>query len=146
VSDGDDPLASATLAQLYVAQGHLDRAARVLDAVLARDPLHGHALALATRLAALVPARLTAARVEDRAVLTWAAAADTPGPLHLVWRRWAGAPPTGAGLLSSIRCDAVRGDYAVVLEPGPGALAACLATVDAARRLRILAVAEPLVW
>src|SRR5690606_32426485 len=54
-------LASATLAQLYMQQGHLEQARRVLARVLARDPFHGHALALAGRLALRARARLYAA-------------------------------------------------------------------------------------
>jgi len=46
------PLATVTLAEIYAAQGHVDRALAVLDEVLARDPDHREALALRERLLA----------------------------------------------------------------------------------------------
>ncbi len=45
------PLATLTLAEIYAAQGHLERAVTVLDEVLVREPDHKDALALRTRLA-----------------------------------------------------------------------------------------------
>jgi hypothetical protein len=44
------PLPTITLAEIYAAQGHLDRAVAVLDEVLAREPEHGDARALRERL------------------------------------------------------------------------------------------------
>ena len=46
-----DPLASPTLAHLYVEQGHYTKAKAVLDTVIADDPCQGQALALRERLA-----------------------------------------------------------------------------------------------
>jgi hypothetical protein len=46
------PLPTITLAEIYAAQGHLDRAVTVLDEVLAREPEHGEARALRERLVA----------------------------------------------------------------------------------------------
>ncbi len=43
------PLATVTLAEIYAAQGHLDRAIAVLDEVLAREPDHKEAKALRAR-------------------------------------------------------------------------------------------------
>lgn len=71
-----DPLASATLAALYVSQGHRTRAERVLDEVLQRDPFDGHALHLRDRL-----------RVPSRAVLSIAV-----DELEMQLQ-WQGAPP-----------------------------------------------------
>jgi hypothetical protein len=45
------PLATLTLAEIYAAQGHVERAIGVLDEVLARDPDHREAGALRSRLA-----------------------------------------------------------------------------------------------
>jgi len=44
------PLPTVTLAEIYAAQGHLDRAITVLDEVIAREPAHEAALALRARL------------------------------------------------------------------------------------------------
>jgi hypothetical protein len=43
------PLATVTLAEIYAAQGHLDRALTVLDEVLSREPAHEAALKLRDR-------------------------------------------------------------------------------------------------
>lgn len=45
------PLATVTLAEIYAAQGHRDRALAVLDEVLAAEPDHAVALALRARVA-----------------------------------------------------------------------------------------------
>jgi hypothetical protein len=47
------PLATLTLAEIYAAQGHLDRAIAVLDEVLGREPEHAEAGALRMKLVAL---------------------------------------------------------------------------------------------
>src|SRR6187551_2946893 len=48
---GPPPVATVTLAEIYAAQGHVDRALRMLDEVLAKEPDHDPARALRTRLA-----------------------------------------------------------------------------------------------
>jgi hypothetical protein len=47
---GPPPVATVTLAEIYVAQGHTDRALSVLNEVLASEPDHAAALALRGRL------------------------------------------------------------------------------------------------
>jgi hypothetical protein len=47
---GPAPVATLTLAEIYVAQGHIDRALAVLDEVLQSEPDHVAALALRARL------------------------------------------------------------------------------------------------
>jgi hypothetical protein len=47
---GPAPVATLTLAEIYVAQGHTDRALAVLDEVLSSEPDHAAALALKQRL------------------------------------------------------------------------------------------------
>ena len=49
---GPPPVATVTLAEIYAAQGHLDRALRMLDEVLAKEPDHDAARSLRDRLAA----------------------------------------------------------------------------------------------
>jgi hypothetical protein len=48
---GPPPVATVTLAEIYATQGHLERALRMLDEVLAKEPDHDPARALRTRLA-----------------------------------------------------------------------------------------------
>src|SRR6478609_5277429 len=48
---GPPPVATVTLAEIYAAQGHVERALRMLDEVLAKEPDHDPARALRTRLA-----------------------------------------------------------------------------------------------
>ncbi|MEP7048748.1 MAG: tetratricopeptide repeat protein [Pseudomonadota bacterium] len=48
---GPPPVATVTLAEIYAAQGHLERALRMLDEVLAKEPDHDAARALRDRLA-----------------------------------------------------------------------------------------------
>ncbi|HEX3854783.1 MAG TPA: tetratricopeptide repeat protein [Polyangiaceae bacterium] len=48
---GPPPVATVTLAEIYAAQGHLDRALRMLDEVLAKEPDHDAARSLRDRLA-----------------------------------------------------------------------------------------------
>ena len=48
-----DPLASPTLAALYLRQGHLQRAGSVVDSLLKKNPEDGVALALAHRIQCL---------------------------------------------------------------------------------------------
>ncbi|HEY4102950.1 MAG TPA: tetratricopeptide repeat protein, partial [Polyangiaceae bacterium] len=49
---GPPPVATVTLAEIYAAQGHLERALKMLDEVLAKEPDHDPARALRDRLAA----------------------------------------------------------------------------------------------
>jgi hypothetical protein len=48
---GPPPVATVTLAEIYAAQGHLDRALRMLDEVLTKEPDHDAARSLRDRLA-----------------------------------------------------------------------------------------------
>jgi hypothetical protein len=83
-------LASATLAQVYIQQDHLEQARRMLARVLHADPFHGHALALAERLTARSRARLYAGVRPGRGLaVRWHDAPTPPEdsgdpPLHLV--------------------------------------------------------------
>lgn len=146
-------LASATLAQLYIQQDHLEQARRVLARVLAADPLHGHALALQERLAARSRARLYAAYRPGRGLLVrWHDAPVLPD-LHLiaaVFRPVAGGVP-GATVVrvTSARCSEEAGEHCFAAGEGgrtvPGSAALSLARL-AGGALEILAVHEPVSW
>lgn len=77
----DAQLASATLAQLYLEQGHTERALAICRELLERDPCNGHALLLERRMRAQPRASLHA-----RFVSGSAAGVDLGvGQLELAW-------------------------------------------------------------
>ena len=63
---GPPPVATVTLAEIYATQGHLDRALRMLDEVLAKEPDHDPARALRDRLAAGTDIPVAAPRRRQR--------------------------------------------------------------------------------
>ena len=143
--DGD-PLASATLAQLYVAQGHDARARRVLASVLESDPLNGHALALKKRLAAASNATL---RIEKRAAslrLHFATKdGSVPDEVRVAsWRLVDGRPH--ASPAATLACADQRGKLDLPIPEGPGSASACLVRRGTGDEPVIIAVAEPQSW
>ena len=64
-----DPLASPTLAALYLRQGHLQRASAVVKSLLEKNPEDGVALALAHRIQCLTTVGLEAWIHEDALAL-----------------------------------------------------------------------------
>jgi hypothetical protein len=75
------PLPTVTLAEIYAAQGHLERAIGVLDEVLAREPEHTEALGLRTRFVEQSKARSRRGpdvKLESVAPVTFAASAPAP--------------------------------------------------------------------
>jgi hypothetical protein len=145
-------LASATLAQLYMQQDHLEQARRVVARVLAGDPLHGHALALAERLAQRSRARLYAAFQPGRGVVVrWHDAPEDPA-LHLiaaVFRPVPALPGRIGTSVTSVRCRAVAGEHTFPVAGGPRPVPAsaslCLARLEPTG-LQILAVHEAISW
>lgn len=83
-----DPIASATLARLYMSQGHWVRARAILDEVLTRAPFDGDALALRARFEPPRP-RLGASLEDDALCLRWQGVTD-PGRYHVVVSMWGG--------------------------------------------------------
>ncbi|GEM_PF-1806758 len=84
MTESTDPLASPTLAQLYVAQGHFGKARRVLASLLASDPFNGPALALQQRLTLHFHAMLTVQTLGQTPVADEQEIANSavPEPLH----------------------------------------------------------------
>jgi hypothetical protein len=81
---GPAPVATLTLAEIYVAQGHTDRALKVLDEVLANEPDHAAALVLRRRLSGDRASRPRIVDVSESVSVPDAPAAedgvDTPVP------------------------------------------------------------------
>lgn len=152
MSETPAALASATLAQLYIQQDHLEQARRVLARVLAADPFHGHALALAERLAARSRARLYAALQPGRGLFVRWHDAPSPDPdLHLiaaVFHPVPGAPGATSVDVTSVRVPREAGEHCFPVASGGRAAASaslCLAR-RAATGLEILASHEPISW
>jgi hypothetical protein len=138
-----DPIATPTLARLYLAQGHQLKARSILERVLTRTPLDGDALALARRLGD--PAgRMTTRLDGDDLVVGWQGIrVDADTHVIAVTTR---AGPTGVRTgVTSVRCSQAFGRVRFGRPPGRGALAACVARLDDGH-LRIVAVATPLSW
>lgn len=137
----DDPLATPTLANLYLAQGHALRALQIARERLEADPLDGAALAIAERVR-----RRTSATLELEA---------RPGMVVVRWKvEWSDAAPPDLHLLlatvratrfpsvriTSLPCDASAGEAEVALRQGPASGTLAIAYLDASRRLQVLAV------
>jgi hypothetical protein len=167
----DSGLASATLAQLYLEQGHTERALAICRELLERDPCNGHALALERRMRVQPRASLGA-----RFVSSSAAGVDLGvGQLELEWSvprslftelddarldvvvaiARAGMP---ALRYTSVRCLDLVATRLLDVPLGPASAAAVLVISAGPRRrsvladvrrrpdLRVLAVAEPVRW
>jgi hypothetical protein len=81
--ESDGGLASPTLAQLYLEQGHTERAREICREVLEREPTNGHALVLSERLRRAAEA---SARVQARFVSSSSSGVDVGlGELELSW-------------------------------------------------------------
>jgi hypothetical protein len=139
-----DPLATPTLARLYMGQGHFDRARTVLDGCLRRDPHDGHALALVRRLQVRSDATLVVKLVRDRLVLEWTALADAES-CYVVIVASTQTGSTAATWVTSTRARAAFGTWDHGLPFPRGSVSACIGTVGP-HGWSVLAVARPLSW
>ena len=145
-----DPIATPTLARLYLGQGHSDRARAVIDDCLARDPSDGHALVLRDRLAARSEASVTIVHTGDALRLAWNAVEDPArAQIVLVAITQSGAPI--ATWVTSTRCATAIGQWEIALPFPRGSACACIGRVEPADRrstrgFAVLTVARPLSW
>lgn len=143
-----DPLATPTLARLYMGQGHFDRARTVLDACLRRDSLDGHALALVRRLQARSDASLLITLVDDEAAdrlsIKWTALGDAEA-CHVVVVASTQTGRTAATWVTSTRARAAFGTWECPLPFPRGSVSACIGCVDA-HGWYVRAVARPVSW
>ena len=137
-----DPIASATLARLYLTPGHGARARAILDEVLARDPYDGDALALRARLT--IRPRLSAAVEDDALTLRWQGV-TSPDDVHLVVCVLGGDARIPRRWITSRPCTSAFGRHHLPLPWARGVLVAALGRVDA-RGFAPQVVAEPLGW
>jgi hypothetical protein len=138
-----DPIASATLARLYMAQGHWVRARAILDEVLARTPFDGDALALRMRLYAARP-RLAATVEGDGLCLRWQGVIE-PERHHVVMAMWGGEGMPPHQWVTSRPCTSAFGRHHLPRPWPRGVLVAALGRVDHGG-FAPQVVAEPLGW
>ncbi|MEZ4448885.1 MAG: hypothetical protein R3B09_05330 [Nannocystaceae bacterium] len=134
-------LASPTMAQIFMHQGHLREARETIDAVLEGDPDAGAALVIRDRLRALDGPAIQA-RSDGRVLeVRWQEAPADAHVLVIVFR--------GRGVwVTSRACDGGAGQRRIDL-PGPtrpGAASVCLALCGDDGAPRPIAVTEALVW
>lgn len=134
-------LASPTMAQIFMHQGHLQRARETIDAVLEGDPEAGAALVIRERLRALDGPAIQA-RSDGRVLeVRWQEAPADAHVLVIVFR--------GRGVwVTSRSCDGGDGQRRIDL-PGParaGAASVCLALRGDDGAPQPIAVTETLVW
>jgi hypothetical protein len=145
-----DPIATPTLARLYLGQGHVERARAVIDDCLARDPWDGHALVMRDRLAARTGASVTIVHTGDALRLGWNAVEDPArAQVVLVAITQSGAPI--ATWVTSTRCATAIGSWEIALPFARGSACACIGRVESggnppARGFAVLTVARPLSW
>lgn len=159
-----EPIASPTLALLYLAQGHRSRARATLREVLEAEPTNGYALALHDRMQSRPHATL-----EARFVASSATGIDLgAGELELEWRIPPELVPADHRLdvvvafatrdraslrFTSIPCDMQEGQDGgsatvrrIPAPLGPASAAVTLVASTPGGPLRLLAVAEPTSW
>ncbi len=137
-----DPLATMTLARLYLGQGHFAKAKAVLDECLRRDPLDGAALVLRARLATRSEATLALGESEGHLQARWSAVPTDP-TYHVVVTVFAPAAP--ATWVSSQPCGEPFGQARLALPLARGSVCGCIARVGA-HGFEVLAVARPIPW
>jgi len=140
-----DPLASPTLAQLYLGQGRLDRAREVLEALLRDDPYAGAALALHRRLATRERGTLTVRGGAQGLVVRYELAEiprdSVDAAVHVVLTIYE-LTPSGNTVqrVTSKSAGTASGELVFDAPAGPASATACLARLVAGR-VSILAVA-----
>ena len=153
---GGDPterLASPTLAQLYLTQGRLKGALKILRTLLSRDRFHGGALELLRRASLREEASLQIRVERGELAIRYAIPELSREP---------GRPGAGAHVMVSIHrlpgkqrhlapritsraCTADRGTVRIPVPPGSASAAVCVARRDGPT-LQVLGVAEVVSW
>jgi hypothetical protein len=139
-----DPIASATLARLYLTQGPAERARAVLGVVLRDDPYDGVALVLQRRIGSRDPAALACEMDGGRVRLRWTRV-EPAARAHVVLVTCVRGADGGRTRVTSVRCGGSNGSWDAPLAARTGAAAACIGVADG-DGWRVLAVAPPIRW
>ncbi len=139
-----DPIASTTIARLYIAQGHLRKAARMLGVLLEQDPDDGAALHLRTRLRAMQAPTLTAS-VDDTALeIEWDGVPEDPAR-HVVVVSYLAAGTLPQVHVTSVPCKEAADACTFERPQQPGSAVVSLGYVGESGWVAE-AVTSPLVW
>lgn len=136
-----DPIASATLAQLYIAQGHHQQALKVLAEVLGRSPLDGAALHLRSRLGDARP-RIQLSVDREGIMLKWQGADPT---LHALIACYGSGRGRARSFVTSATCRGSFGEHAWERPWSEGTVVACLGRVDE-RGFWAVSTTRPVSW
>ncbi len=139
-----DPIASTTIARLYIAQGHRRKAARMLTALLERTPGDGAALHLQQRLATTECPTLIASVDDTVLEVSWEAVREAPAR-HVVVVSYLGAGTVPRVQVTSVACNESSGVCTFARPGEPGSAAICLGFVGPEGFIAE-AVTSPLVW
>ena len=140
-----DPIASPTLAQLYIKQGHLGHAHEVLAQVLDEDPRNGVALVLRDRLHHRAAGTLALEVERGELDIKWQHVRLRPN-LHLVLM-WTFRERDGSlhMRVTSVPCASQRGRHRVSTPAPHGSVVVSIGHVDSGGYVAE-AVAEPMHW
>jgi len=144
MSRSRDPIASTTIARLYLAQGHRRKAARMLDALIERDPADGAALHLRERLDRTEVPTLTAAVDDSVLEVSWEAVRTDPRR-HVVVVSFHGDGTLPRVAVTSVPCEDASGACTFARPREPGSAAVCVGFVGP-EGFVAEAVTSPLVW
>jgi hypothetical protein len=140
-----DPIASPTLALLYLSQGHLGTARTIVGQLLERDPFDGQALVLARRLAARGSAHIECTVHDEHLALQWQGVVVGPDT-HVIWVLTTPDPATPRVLVSSTRCDQGFGSIERPRPSPHGSVSCCIARIDPSDGFVPLAVGAACSW
>ncbi len=139
-----DPIASTTIARLYLAQGHRRKAARMLSALLEREPGDGAALHLQQRLERTASPTLTAS-VDDAVLeVSWESVRSDPAR-HVVVVSYLGVGTLPKVQVTSVACEDASGACTFARPRAPGSAVVCLGFVGPDGFVAE-AVTSPLLW
>ena len=142
------PLASPTLALLYLEQGHLQKARGVIDALLKLDPYHGPALALRERLGYRPRGQLRITLDRGSLCLRWSGIHRTPSPFLAI----VASPREGARSTAPQGPDiiplpgGVSGVYRIPCPAAPGSAVAAIGSPEDPERFIPRVISEPFDW
>ena len=145
MSDGD-PIASSTIASLYISQGHDGKAAEVVRAMLERDPFDGTALELSRRIRPRGGPTLRLSVDETEISVKWTHVGQRDGAAHHLVVTWfEDAGPAPRRCVDSVRCDEAAGHWSLARPRAGGAATACIGKVSA-DGFEPVVIARPVPW